>query len=210
MGIGEKGNCGPNSFGERAAFARLQAKLPGMFQLIFPDRLAPRTVVVVPSLSLDQDVMSKVAGAHHYEERMLGMLMLLRLPRTRLIYLTSQPIPETIIDYYLHLLPGVPARHARQRLNLLACFDASARPLTAKILERPRLLGQLREAIGDPESAHIAAFAVSGLERTLAVRLGSRLRLRPGSAQSGFEKRRSAHLSRGWRRVSGRRRGPSR
>ena len=27
---------------------------------------------------------------------------------TRLVYVTSQPIAEPIVDYYLHLLPGVP------------------------------------------------------------------------------------------------------
>ena len=128
--------------------------------------------MVVPSLSLDPDVLAKVSGVHHYEERMLSMLMLLRLPRTRLIYLSSEPIPETIVDYYLHLLQGVPAAHARARLTLLACFDGSARSLTEKILARPRLMARVREAIGDPGRAHIAAFAVSDLERTLAVRLG--------------------------------------
>jgi hypothetical protein len=143
-----------------------------MFQRIFPDPQAPRTVVVLPSLSLDQDVLAKVSGVHHYEERMLSMLMLLRMPRTRLIYLTSQPIPETIIDYYLHLLPGIPASHARARLTLIPCFDGSARALTEKILCRPRLLQHLREAIGDTASAHIAAYTVSERERTLAVRLG--------------------------------------
>jgi hypothetical protein len=165
-------DCEPGSAAERAAFARLQATLPDMFRRIFPNPTAPRTVVVLPSLSLDQDVMARIAGVHHYEERMLGMLMLLRLPRTRLVLVTSQPISETIIDYYLHLLQGIPALHARERLTLLACFDGSARPLTEKILARPRLLRRLRGAIGDPGSAHIAAFAVSALERTLAVRLG--------------------------------------
>ena len=163
---------GPGSAEERAAFADLQATLPGMFRTIFPDRIAPRTIVVLPSLSIDQDVLAKVAGVNHYEERMLGMLMLLRLPRTRLIYLTSQPIAEPIIDYYLHLLQGVPSGHARARLCLLPCFDGSARPLTAKVLARPRLIERLREAIGDPAVAHIAAYSVSVLERTLAVRLG--------------------------------------
>ncbi len=157
---------------ERKAFARLQASLPAMFQRIFPDRTAPRTVVVLPSLSVDQDVLANISGVHHYEERMLGMLLLLRLPRTRLIYLTSQPISETIIDYYLHLLQGIPARHARARLTLLPCFDGSDRPLTEKILARPRLLQRLRQAVGDPAIAHIAAFSVSALERSLAVRLG--------------------------------------
>lgn len=162
----------PGSTEERAAFAALQAALADQFRNVFPDRTAPRTVVVVPSLSIDQDVMSKIAGVHHYEERMLGMLMLLRLPRTRIVYLTSQPVSETIIDYYLHLLQGVPAQHARARLTLLSCFDGSARPLTEKILLRPRLIRRVRDAIGDPSVAHIAAFAVSPLERTLAVSLG--------------------------------------
>src|SRR5208283_4023382 len=173
---GTSGSAGrelePGSADECAAFRRLQATLPEMFRRIFPDPKAPRTVLVLPSLSLDQDVLANVAGAHHYEERMLGMLMLLRLPRTRVVYVTSQPISDTIIDYYMHLLQGVPARHARERLTLLACFDGSARPLTEKILERPRLLARLRQAIGDPGIAHIAPYAVSGLERTLAVRLG--------------------------------------
>jgi hypothetical protein len=157
---------------ELEAFARLQATLPGLFEKIDPDRMAPRTIVVLPSLSIDQEVMSRIAGVHHYEERMLCMLMLLRMPRTRLIYLTSQPISETIVDYYLHLLQGIPAQHARSRLTMLACLDGSASPLTEKILSRPRLLAGLREAIGDPAIAYIAAFAVSPLERTLAVRLG--------------------------------------
>src|SRR5689334_3890343 len=162
----------PGSAEECLIFKHLQARLPTQFRTIFPDRTAPRTVVVVPSLSIDQDVIARIAGVHHYEERMLGMLMLLRLPRARLIYLTSQPIPEAIIDYYLHLLQGIPPQHARNRLTLLSCYDASARPLTVKILERPRLMARLRDAIGDPSIAHIAAYAVTGLERSLAVHLG--------------------------------------
>ncbi len=136
-----------------------------------PNRAAPRTIVVVPSLSVDQDVASGIAGIHHYEERMLGMLMLLRQPRTRLIYLSSLPIAETIIDYYLSLLQGVPTQHARSRLTLLACHDSSPQPLSDKILARPRLLARLRAAIGDPAIATISAYTVTPSERTLAVRL---------------------------------------
>ena len=178
---------------EREAFARLQATLPRMFREIFPDPAAARTIVVLPSLSLDAAMLAKVSGAHHYEERMLSLLMLLRLPRARVIYLTSEPIPDAIVDYYLHLLQGVPAAHARARLTLLACYDASPRPLTAKILERPRLLRRLREALGPPGAAHIAAFAVSPLERSLAVALGAPIYgcdpdLRPLGSKSGGRK----------------------
>ncbi|MDQ3832556.1 MAG: carboxylate-amine ligase, partial [Actinomycetota bacterium] len=77
-----------------------------LFRRVFPDPHASQTVVVVPSLSLDPEELAKISGAHHYEERLLCMLMLLRLPRTNLVYVSSQPIAGTIIDYYLHLLPG--------------------------------------------------------------------------------------------------------
>jgi len=157
---------------ELAAFRRLQEQLTAQYRHVFPDEAAARTVVVVPSLSLDEEVMARITGVHHYEERMLSMLMLLRLPRTRLIYLSSQPIADEIIDYYLHLLHGIPAQHARRRLTLLSCFDGSAQPLTAKILARPRLLARIEETIEDPATAHLACFIVSGLERTLAVQLG--------------------------------------
>ncbi len=157
---------------EQAAFSQLQATLPALFDRIVPDDAAPRTIVVLPSLSIDQDVAAGISGIHYYEERMLGMLMLLRLPRARLIYLSSQPISETIIDYYLHLLQGIPARHARARLTMLACHDSSPRPLSEKILERPRLLDRLRQAIGDPADAYVTAYTVSMSERKFAVRLG--------------------------------------
>ena len=162
----------PGSPTEHQAFQRLQSRLTTQFRDIFPDPRAPRTVLVIPSLSLDQEVMARIAGVHHYEERMLCMLLLLRLPRTRVIYVTSKPIPETIIDYYLHLLPGIPDRHARQRLTLLCCHDATPQALTEKILQRPRLMERLRAAIPDPASTHMTCFNVSDLERTLAVRLG--------------------------------------
>ena len=67
--------------------------------------------------------------------------------------MTSQPVHPLTLDYYLHLLAGVPASHARARLTMLCAFDASPRPLTQKILERPRLLQRIRYAIQD--RAHV-------------------------------------------------------
>ncbi|MBD0354952.1 MAG: carboxylate-amine ligase, partial [Rubrobacteraceae bacterium] len=142
-----------------------------MFRRIFPYPRAPRTIVVVPSLSLDAEELQKISGVHHYEERMLCMLMLLRMPRTHLVLVTSQPIATPIVDYYLHLLPGVPFRHARGRLTLLSCYDASKLPLTQKILDRPRLMERIWSAIPDPDTAHITCFNSTPLERTLAVKL---------------------------------------
>lgn len=157
---------------ERQDFERLQQRLAPHFRAVFDDPLAPRTVVVVPSMSLDPTVLAQVAGAQHYEERMLGMLMLLRMPATRVVFVTSEPIAPVIVDYYLSLLSGVPFGHARERLTLLAAHDASPEPLTRKLLARPRLLGRIRAAIGDPASAHLSVFQAGDEEVSLAVALG--------------------------------------
>jgi len=59
------------------------------------------------------------------------MLMLLRLPRTR------------IVDYYLHLLLGVPSGHARRRLAMLSCHDPSITERTLAVRRRIHLIGAL-------------------------------------------------------------------
>jgi hypothetical protein len=162
----------PRSPEELAAFARIQSRLAPMYRSVFSNDQTPRTVVVIPSLSLDPIELRKIRGVRHYEERMLCLLMLLRLPNTNVVYVTSKPIHPSIIDYYIHLLPGVPGRHARNRLNLFDCDDESPDPLTQKILERPRLLRRISDAIPDKASAHITCFNATHLERSLAVQLG--------------------------------------
>jgi len=162
----------PGSDAELAAFATLQERLPPLFRQVFADRLAPRTVVVVPGLSVDAEVLSKVRGCQHYEERQLSMLTLLHLPNTRLVFVSSVTLEPAIVEYHLGLLPGVDPEDARRRLVLLSTSDGSAQSLTRKILDRPRLLARIRAAIGDPQLAHLSVFNSTALERTLAVQLG--------------------------------------
>ena len=130
------------------------------------------TSVVVPSLSFRQDELAKITAAPFYEERLLFTLMRLRDPRARVLYLTSQPIHPQIVDYYLQLLVGVPAGHARDRLLLLCAYDASPRSLTEKLLERPRLLARIRRWVGDPGQAYLTCFMATAAERQLPLELG--------------------------------------
>jgi hypothetical protein len=97
--------------------------------------------------------------------------MLLRMPLTKIIYVTSVPVADTIVDYYLHLLPGITGHHARQRLTMLSCYDASVKPLTQKLLERPRLIERIKQLITDPDSTHLTCYNITSLEKTLAVQL---------------------------------------
>lgn len=145
--------------------------LIAQYENFFPDPLAPKTVLVVPSLSLDNQLLAQIDGHIHYEERLLCMLLLLRMPATEVIYLSSMPIDDSIIDYYLHLIAGITPRHARKRLHLLTCHDASPQPLTAKILQRPRLISRIRQCIPTGQVAHLTGFNITPLEESLASQL---------------------------------------
>ncbi|MEJ0104145.1 MAG: peptide ligase PGM1-related protein [Bacteroidota bacterium] len=161
----------PGSVEESLLFRQIQEKFKEQFETAFPDKLAPKAVIILPSFTLDQEILSKVKGVVHYEERLLCMLMLLRMPRTHVIYLTSTTIDPVIVDYYLHLLPGITGYHALQRLTLLSCYDVSPKSLTEKILERPRLIERIKKSIPPGHAAHMACFNVTSYERSLAVQL---------------------------------------
>ncbi len=158
----------PDSAGH---FRRLQQQFIERYPSIFQNDLAEKTVIIVPSLTLDPEMLRAIPGIAHYEERLLCMLMLLRMPKTHIIYLSSVPIDNTIVDYYLHLLPGITVYHAAQRLTLLSCHDASRISLTEKILARPRLMKRILEHVKNPDLSHISCFNVTCCEAELSARL---------------------------------------
>lgn len=157
---------------ELEAFERLKPRLATVWNAVSGSAEMPATSVVVPSLTLDNEELAKLTGASYYEERLLFLMIRLRNPRANLVYITSQPVHSLTLDYYLNLLVGVPASHARARLTMLCAYDASARPLTQKVLERPRLLQRIRYAIHDHDRAYLTVFNSTPLERKLAVLLG--------------------------------------
>ncbi|MFM7675049.1 MAG: peptide ligase PGM1-related protein [Synechococcus sp.] len=126
--------------------------------------------LVVPSLTMEEHQMQLVTGVHHYEERQLFNLIRLRHPGVRVVYVTSTLLPELVVDAVLELLPGMPASHARRRLHLFDTNDASPRPLTEKLLERPALLGRLRDQLR-PGRSYLTCFTVTALEQSLSERL---------------------------------------
>ena len=110
-----------------------------------------------------------------------------------MVYVTSQPVHPVILEYYFQLLEGIPASHARSRLTMLCAYDASARSLTEKILERPRLIQRIRYGIPDPSRAYMTVFNSTDLERRLSVLLDIPLNgvdpaLRPLGTKSGSRK----------------------
>lgn len=170
--LNEPGFPIPGSDDERAIFHKLQAKLPGIYQRLVQNHNEAHTTIVVPSLSLDAEELSKVEGTAYYEERLLCMLMLLKRSRTRVIFVSSKKIHPIITQYYLNFLTGIPFGHAMRRLLMLDVGNAAPKPLTQKILESPWLMDRLRKSIGDTQRSHLVVFNTSPWERTLGVRLG--------------------------------------
>jgi hypothetical protein len=155
---------------DRDKFQQLQKKLSTIWQSANIFDRDDCDILVVPSFSIDRQVGQKIVGFLHYEERLLFSLIRLRNPKTRLIYITSTPLCPIVIDYYLQLLPGIPFSHARDRLFLLTCYDSSAKPLSQKILDRPRLVEKIRNFLRS-QKAYMVCFNSTKLEEQLSVKL---------------------------------------
>ena len=151
-------------------FDRLQQRLVPLWEAIQSMDDAEQTIVVVPSLTVSYALVGSEVQA--FEERYLFLLLLLRQPSARLIYVTSMAINPAIVDYYLGLLPGIIASHARKRLFLMTPRDASGEPLSQKLLRRPGLLERIRDLIPDRMRAHMVPFTTTRHEQDLALRLG--------------------------------------
>jgi len=151
-------------------FDQLQRRLTAVWDGMRLNQ-AGESVVVVPSVTIDRVGERSGSMTQAYEERFLVLLLLLRQPRLRVVYVTSLPVAPAIVEYYLALLPGVIPSHARARLSLVSVNDASPRPLSQKLLERPRLLRQIGELIPDRARSHLVPYNTTPMERDLALAL---------------------------------------
>lgn len=156
------------------SFEELQSRLRKLWPAVTARSVGEleRTVIVVHSLSLDlPPLFAPVLGA--YEERFLCLVLsLLRSPRSRVVYVTSQPILRRVVDYWFELVPELDTPETRDRLTLISVVDGRPEPLTRKLLAHPGVLERIRRAIPDPGLAVILPFTVSELEAELATRLG--------------------------------------
>jgi hypothetical protein len=151
-------------------FEELQHTFAVRYPASDPLDLGEGTVVVLPSLSFPTAELRKIVGIGYYEERLLFLLLLLRRPGVKVVYLTSMPVEEAVVDYYLGFLPDPAA--ARSRLHMLAPGDPAPRSLTAKLLDRPELLDRVRELCEGPGGAFVQPFNVTTSEQELSERLG--------------------------------------
>ena len=146
-----------------------------------------RTVVVVHSMSMDvPDHLFPRFPA--YEERFLCLVLsLLRAPRSRVVYVTSQPILPRLIDYYFCLVPELDTAEARSRFSVVSLVDGRNLPLTRKLLARPGAIERIRAL--SPAGARVAAAVrhVAGRGRARGPARDPALRRRPGARVARHE-----------------------
>lgn len=127
------------------------------------------TLIVVPSLTLSIEELSKIAGVVYYEERLLFLLLLLAQPELRIVYVTSLRVEEPIVDYYLRFTPAeVEPGH---RLYLVALWNQDALSLTEKLLGDDAALSRVTD-LAAVDGTILATFNSTEHERKLADALG--------------------------------------
>jgi hypothetical protein len=149
-------------------FARLQQRLAATTNVWRGARR--RAVVVLPSRSVDR-WHEPPAETRSYEERLLSFLFDLHDPDLELTYITSLPIAPQTIDYYISLLPRGLRSSTRKRLRRVSLGDGGSRPLSAKLLERPDLLKEIRGALAGSKVAYLMPYNSTALERDIALAL---------------------------------------
>ena len=126
------------------------------------------TLVVLPSISFPEEELRKIVGIEFYEERLLFMLLLLRAPDLRLVYITSLRVEEPIVDYYLSFVD--PEARPGERLYLIALWDPKPIALSTKLLAKDESMERLAQ-LSEGEAC-LLSFNVTDAEAEVSERAG--------------------------------------
>ena len=91
-----------------ADFARLQReRLYAAWEADRPGSHAPRVIITLPSYSVDRSVVEHFgARLGPLEHRYLYIILRSSQPGARVIYFSSRPVPDYVVDGYLRLVPA--------------------------------------------------------------------------------------------------------
>ena len=152
-------------------FLRIQSGLSAALARNVPDSMESHVVVVLPSFSVGESLLSHYASRlPALEHRFLVALFMLRLPAVRILYICSAAPSHAVVDHYLSLLSPDIQETARDRFRIVVVDDPSARAVASKLLDRPDLIEAIRSWIGD-DPAHIEPWNVAEPEMEVALRL---------------------------------------
>ena len=168
------GDDGPlvGAAGSVDPFERLQReRLVQAWRADRPGSTEAHVVIALPSYSVDRSVYEHYGGRiGPLEHRYLYAILRTQQPGTRVIHLSSRPVPMEVVEGYVALAPPEAREVVGHNSLLLSPDDASPRPLADKVLDQPQLLEAIRRFIGN-DPALIEPWNVTAAERDLAVAL---------------------------------------
>jgi hypothetical protein len=132
-----------------------------------------KSIVAMPSMSLDPETLSAIKGVGQYETRSLFKALQASGEKDQIIFVTSLPINETLLREFRQLHPN--GEELLKRVKFLSLDDDRSIPLAEKILEpiHKDKLEQLQGYIKDKENqTYLSPFISTELEENVAKRLG--------------------------------------
>ena len=153
-------------------FERVQARLPGALAANVAGSGVEHVVLAMASYSVGESLLSHyVERIPAMEHRYLNALLLLnRIGNCEFVFLCSEaPAPE-VLDYYCTLVAPEIGERLRTRACCIVVADRGARSLAAKLLDRPDVVAEVRDLIGD-RVAMIEPWNVTADEVAVAIAL---------------------------------------
>ncbi len=152
----------------------LQARLPEALAANSAGSGVEHVVVALASYSIGESLLA------HYEDRLPALehrylnaqLLLHRVTGCEFLFLCSVAPEAEVLDYYRSIVPAETAERMARQFRCLALDDRTSRPLARKVLDRPDVLEQIREAIGD-RPAVIEPWNVTEDEVAVALAVGA-------------------------------------
>jgi hypothetical protein len=156
------------------AFDRLQGDLSRALAANRPGSGIDHVLIVLPSYSVNESILShygdRIASLEH---RYLNALLIAgRIETCEIVSITTRAPDARVLDYYLALMPDRVRASAGERIHLVTIDDGTSRSVAAKLLDRPEVLGEIRERIGE-RPALIEGWNVTDAEVALALALGA-------------------------------------
>jgi hypothetical protein len=154
----------------------LQERLGHALEVNAPGSTLDHVVVALPSYSMSERLMalyaSRLAALEH--RFLMGALQTARTPGVHVILVASAHPSDEVLDYYARLArPDCPDA-ARSHISCLVVPDPGPRSVAAKLLDRPDLITDLRERIGN-RPALVEAWNVTANEVAVALALDVRI-----------------------------------
>lgn len=156
------------------AFEQLQhERLEQAWRADLPGSTTPHVMIGLPSYSVDRSLLDHYGDrVPALENRYLYAILSARQPAKRVVYLSSLPVRQDVVDGYLALVDPADRQAVLDRSLILSPDDTSTRSLAEKVLDRGDLIDALRRFIAD-EPALIEPWNVTEAEADFAVAIGA-------------------------------------